>query len=340
MAPPAVTVVMPVRQEEAHVARAIDSLASQIEACDGELVVAEGDSTDRTRAVLHEVSKRVGFLRLVENPEGHPATGLNRAISVARSNVIVRADAHTEYATDYIESCLRILSERAGPAVVGGPLVPRGSTEFGRAVASVMTSPLGVGPGAFHHARRAGPADTVYLGAFPASLARALGGYRAFPSRAGEDADFCARARRAGYEVWLDPAIRSTYRPRESASALALQSWRYGLAKAEILMVSRLLPSWRPLAPAALMAVLARAALVPNGRGSRSMVAVWLGSLAFASRSAGPWPQRARFVAAAAVMQTAYGAGSWSGLLRGRTAARPFVGPDAGWGEVGDGSVR
>ena len=254
---PTVSVVMPALNEAAHICTVIGSLAPQIEAYGAELVVAEGGSTDGTRELLDDLGRRYRWLRVIDNPERHPAIGLNRAISRAEADWIIRADAHTLYSADYLARCVEAL-EKTPNAVVGGRLTPLATTPFGRAVAAAMTSPWAIGPAAFHRAGHRREVDTVYLGAFHRSVAARVGGYRAFPSRAGEDADFCARARAAGHEVWLDPEIRSVYRPRESPAALARQSWRYGLAKAEILLSTGRLPSWRPLAPLGLIVLLLR----------------------------------------------------------------------------------
>lgn len=331
MASPRISVVMPVRQEARYLQATIESLIPQIEACDGELIVAEGESTDRTPQILEELSRKHSFVRVVENPGGHPATGLNAAISIARGEVILRADAHSHYAPDYVERSLAVLAQRGPRTLVGGRLEPRADSRFGRAVAEVMTSPMGVGTGAFHHAAEPQFADTVYLGAFQRQLIEAVGGYRAFRSRAGEDADFCARIRRAGFSVWLDPSIRSTYQPRETPSSLASQSWRYGLAKAEILMASGALPSWRPLAPAALVLVLLRAAAASSLHWSRLLSCSWIGALWWGGRQSRSATDRLLFVGAAGIMQISYGGGFWAGLLRGRRGTRPLTGEDAGW---------
>ena len=51
----------------------------------------------------------------------------------------------------------------------------------------------------------------------------------------------------------VDPSIVSEYTPRENAGALWRQYFRYGMGKAEMLWRNGTLPSWRPLAPLALV---------------------------------------------------------------------------------------
>lgn len=327
MGGPPLSVVMPVRDEAANLETSVRSLAGEIESLECELVVAEGGSRDGTPAVLSRLQKRYAWIRVVDNPGGHPATGLNRAIVAAGADTIVRADAHSHYAPTYIRGCLALLDSSVGD-IVGGRLRPVGRTAFGRSVSEAMTNPWGVGPGRFHHAGPPALADTVYLGAYRRCVAEQLGGYRAFPSKAGEDADFCARARRAGLRVWFDPAIQTCYQVRESPVALTRQSFRYGRAKAEMLLTDRKLPSPRALAPAALGLALASAAL-PGGSRARGLVTLWLAALRMVGTSS---DNPNGFLAAAGIMQSAYAAGFWTGLARGRARALPLEGPAAGWG--------
>ena len=136
-------------------------------------------------------------------------------------------------------------------------MLAEGTSDFGRAVAVAFRSPLAIGPARFHHATLPTEADTVYLGAMSKSTWDSLGGMRALPSRVAEDADFYYRLRKAGGRVLVDPAIVSTYRPRETISDLWRQFYRYGLGKADMLYVNGEFPSWRPFAPLALILGLA-----------------------------------------------------------------------------------
>jgi len=329
----AVSVILPVLDE----VRAIDAcLASLLDQdYDGplEIVVADGGSTDGTRARLAAVRARAGDrVRLLDNPGRLQAHGLSLAARHARGEVLVRADAHTTYARDYVRRSVTALRE-SGAAAVGGRLVPEGRTRGERAVALAMRSPLAVGPARFHHARRREEVDTVYLGAWRREDLLGLGGFRALPSGAGEDADLSWRIRRAGGRILLDPAIRSTYRPRGSVAAVARQHWRYGLAKAEMLWVNGALPSPRPLAPAALVTALgAGLGAAAAGRTRLPLLRVaasWAAVLAaVAVRPGRPAPLAAEVAADTAAMHLSYGAGLLWGLVRGPGPVRHLRRPD------------
>ena len=326
---PSVAVLLPVLNEAASIDECLASLAAQDYPGIWSLIVAEGGSTDGTPALLEHWRSELPGLTMVGNPLRLQSHGLNRAAEVATAELLVRVDAHATYAPDYLRRSIdALLSSEAVAA--GGVLRPQGRSPFEQAVAVAMSSPLAVGPGSFHHADQRQPADTVYLGTFRREDFVAIGGYRAFPSGVAEDADLYFRWRRQGRLVLLDPDIRSTYRPRDTTRGLARQFRRYGLGKADMLYVNGRWPSWRPLAPLALVAgLMLTLPLAAVGRFRAVfwiLLGSWLGALAVEmarfTRAPLEW---LRSILAAAVMHLSYGAGLLQGLLRTPASVRALV---------------
>ena len=83
--------------------------AQEFSSSDYEVIVADGMSDDGTRTVLEGLSGEFPNVRVVDNPERITATGLNRGIRAARGEIIIRMDAHAEYAPDYIARCVETL---------------------------------------------------------------------------------------------------------------------------------------------------------------------------------------------------------------------------------------
>jgi glycosyltransferase involved in cell wall biosynthesis len=230
MTQPTVSVVIPTYNEEEHLARTLESIVGQTYPGIVEVLVADGRSTDRTRAIAGAFAT----VRIVDNPRRIQAAGLNQALAVAKGDVIVRVDGHCVLAPDYVEACVAAL-ESSGAAMVGGGMHPvpsgRGTPRAQRGIAVAMGSRVGAGPARFHQASAsAGWVDTVYLGAYRAAHARAIGGY-ADDMTVNEDAEFAIRMRAHG-GIWFDPSIRSTYTPRSTFSSLARQFYRYGQGRA------------------------------------------------------------------------------------------------------------
>jgi succinoglycan biosynthesis protein ExoA len=175
-AAPGVSVVVPVLNEERHLAEAVGRLLSQDYEGPLEVVLALGPSEDRTDEVAAELAARDPRVRLVANPTGRTPTGLNAAIREASHEVVVRCDAHAMVPGDYVALAVDAL-ERTGAVNVGGIMAAEGETPFEDAVACAMTSRLGVGSASFHVGGEEGPALTVYLGAFRRSAIEDVGGY-------------------------------------------------------------------------------------------------------------------------------------------------------------------
>jgi glycosyltransferase involved in cell wall biosynthesis len=324
--PPWVSVVLPTLNERRHLTDCLDSLLHQDYERIREFVVVDGGSTDGTC----EMAARFGDLvRVVDNPGVTAAAAMNVAIDVAACDLIVRADAHTVYAKDYVRRSVGALMA-SGADWVGGRMVPVGRTAFGRAVAAVTTSPFGVGPGRFHYSEEATDVETVYLGTFDRRIVEEVGGYDAHEIQwAAEDQELAFRLRKAGRRVRLDPTIRSWYFPRESPRELWRQYANYGMCKASTLKKHRQLPYLRPLAPAALVAIVTATSVGGATRrrwiiAGTPLLAYLAGAGAVAgrlSRDPGVAPHRAFM--ALSICHWAYGLGFWRGIGR-ILANRPF----------------
>ena len=131
---PFVSVLIPVRNEAPYIgANLAAALRQDYPSHCFEVIVADGRSTDGTRPIVESIAASEPRLRLVDNPDRIVAAGLNRALAVARGNVIVRLDGHCEYPADYLR---RVVELRAatGAANAGGVLEPIGTTYVQRAI--------------------------------------------------------------------------------------------------------------------------------------------------------------------------------------------------------------
>ncbi|MGZ5385630.1 MAG: glycosyltransferase family 2 protein [Acidimicrobiia bacterium] len=320
MPTPPVTIIVPARNEADAIGDCLGSMLGQDYAGEVEIIVADGGSTDGTKAVVGKIRSTATVpVRLIDNPAQVQTEGFNAAAAIASGEILVRADAHTTYAPDYVGRAVACLVESDAVAV-GGPMTPNGTNAFGRAVATAMSSPLAIGPAKFHHATRRMEADTVYLGTFRRTDFLEAGGYRTLPSGVAEDADLYFRWRRRGRTVILDPAIRSTYQTRSAPAPLFRQYFKYGRGKAEMLYLNRRFPSWRPLAPLALVLALTGSLVTLAWTGWPLLVtsAAWLAVLLAVALTAGR--QAVRVIWATVLMQVGYGTGLLFGLIKGPSA--------------------
>jgi glycosyltransferase involved in cell wall biosynthesis len=247
--PVLVSVVVPCRNEAQHIRAFVQSMLLQ-EPPDGgfELVVADGMSTDGTREILRQLADGSEVLRLIDNPGRIVSTGLNQAIDAARGTIIIRADVHTEYASDYLRQCVSVLGE-SGADNVGGPWVVARRGYIGSAIAAVFHSRFGSGGAHGHDPQYEGIVDTVYLGCWRRECLERLGGFDEELVR-NQDDELNLRLIRAGGTVWQSPRIESVYHPRGSLTHLFRQYSQYGYWKVRVIQKHRLPASWRHLVPA------------------------------------------------------------------------------------------
>ena len=223
---PAISVILPVLNEEPHLAESVDAILSQNYLGSFEIILALGPSRDQTNAIAEKLAARDSRIRLVTNPTGKTAAGLNLAIAASQNPVIVRVDGHAKIPNDYLSLAVSVLRE-SGAVNVGGVMAAEGVTKFEIAVSRAMRSPLGVGSSRFHTGGKAGEVDTVYLGAFRREAINAVGGFDERYTRA-QDWELNHRLRKSGGKIYFDPRLQVTYRPRPNLIRLAKQYFQYG----------------------------------------------------------------------------------------------------------------
>jgi glycosyltransferase involved in cell wall biosynthesis len=93
-----ISAIIPARNEEASIARAVESLAAQPEI--GEVIAVDDQSSDRTGAILRDLAARLPKLQVLQAGELPPGwTGKNHAVSAgasaARGDWLLFTDADT-----------------------------------------------------------------------------------------------------------------------------------------------------------------------------------------------------------------------------------------------------
>lgn len=252
-----VSVVVPCRNEEKHIGQLLMALAAQT-LQPGEVVIVDGGSTDGTLAEIAEAAKRIApiAVRTLVAPDDRLPTAINRAVREAKGGVLIRLDGHSMPPPDYIARAVQHLKE-PGVGVVGGVwrIVSGGPTATADAIARAVAHPLGAGDAAYriHSARTVTDMDTVPFGCFTRETWQKVGGLN--ESLLGnEDYEFNYRVRSAGLAVRLDPDMHSMYVSRGSVSALALQYFRYGWCKMQMLKQHPASLRWRQTVPVAFVA--------------------------------------------------------------------------------------
>jgi succinoglycan biosynthesis protein ExoA len=249
---PTVGIVVPLYNEAAHLEHLTSELLGQTYPAISEIWFVDGQSSDGTFESLQRLQASDPRVRVISNPRRLPAAAINLAFARAQSDIVMRMDAHARYQPDVVAESVRALlaTGAGGVGAIARPAPAR--TLAGRAIVAAHKSPLGVGVARFRREGAEGWVDSVWNGCYWRHVVERVGPLREDLWRA-EDNDFNERVRAAGYGLYLSPAIRAFYQPRQTLRALWAQYLGNGLGVALAFFENRRAFGLRHLAPLALV---------------------------------------------------------------------------------------
>ena len=231
------SIICPIYNEEKYIAGCIESILRQDYPKDDlEVIFADGMSTDRTREIVAEYTRKYPWIKLIDNPKRIVPPALNSAISVAKGDVIMRLDAHASYPQNYFSSLVSAIqrydADNVGAVCRTDVL---NHTSKSEAIKAVLAHPLGVGNSAFRTGiDKAQEVDTVPFGCWRKSVFEKYGLFDERLIR-NQDIEFNKRIHRGGGKIVIIPDTFSTYYARETFSKLAKNN--FGNGKWNILTV-------------------------------------------------------------------------------------------------------
>lgn len=319
---PLVSIVLPCRNEQGYIQACLRSALDQDPPKGGfEILVADGMSTDGTREYLEQMAKQHPQIRVLDNSGRIVSTGLNTAIRAARGDIIIRMDAHTIYAPDYIRQCLTVMND-TGADNVGGPMRTTAETYMERAIRAVFHSAFAVGGARSHQADFEGYVDTVIYGCWKKSVFERIGFFDEELVR-NQDDEHNLRLTRAGGKIYQSPRIRSWYHVRGSLKTLFRQYMQYGYWKTLVIRKHQAPASFRHLVPGAFVGCLSLLAALgffwfPAWRGAAGLAGLYASAALVMSLGTAARTQWALFPVLPVVVwcfHFGYGYGFLRGLL-------------------------
>src|SRR6478672_9122313 len=107
---PAISVIVPMRNEAEAIGGCLESLLAQtIPISEYEVIVVDGMSDDGSHAIVSSLQARFPNVVLLTNPARVMPAGMNVGLRSACASVVVVAGAHTSYPSPYLENCLAYL---------------------------------------------------------------------------------------------------------------------------------------------------------------------------------------------------------------------------------------
>ena len=246
-----VAVVIPTLNEEKFIARCLDSVISQsYPFADMDVMVVDGGSKDRTKEIVTAYNKKHPNIRLLTNPRRIQSISFNIGVQNSSAPYIVRLDAHALYKPYYIEGCMKGLEGDPKRGNVGGQwdIQPQNDSLWATTNAILNYSKFGIGGASYRVGAQAGNVDTVPFGSFPRTMIEKIGGMRDDLPR-GEDNEFNSRIKKAGYDIYFDPAIECVYYARPTLKASCKQMYANGESIGHLFYVDRESIGLRHLVP-------------------------------------------------------------------------------------------
>jgi hypothetical protein len=223
-----VSLIVPVRNEERYIEQFLAGLCAQDYPAERlEVILADGQSSDRTLALAAGFRHRLTQLRVVDNPARAKAPALNMCIPLTTGEVILVMDCHTQYPSNYVSGLVNHLRE-TNADYVGGRVEtqPGADTLVAEAIALALSHPFGVGAGTYRTSQGTGEGMAPF-GCYRRQLPLVIGGYNERLPRTHDD-EFFARIMRHGGVCLVCGDICSRYFTRPTLRSLCAQMFGNG----------------------------------------------------------------------------------------------------------------
>lgn len=253
MSKPFVSIIIPCLNEAEMIKACLESVFK----CDYptdrlEVLVIDGLSRDGTREILTDFCRRESRLKIIDNPKQSIPAALNTGIRAAMGEIVIRMDAHTTYAPNYVSLCVETLLTHDVDDV-GGVIDthPRNASLMARAIALALSHPFGVGNSTF----RTGSATKCFVDTAPFFCCRkklfSEIGYFDERLTRSEDIELKKRiVKRGPNRILLNPEIRAHYFARGDFRSFLLHNTLNGFWSVYPFLYIRNIPvSLRHLAP-------------------------------------------------------------------------------------------
>ena len=217
-----ISIIIPCFNEEAFIESVLQNAFDQDYPAEHmEIIVVDGNSTDKTKSIVQKIAETKPHIRLIDNPDRFAPYAFNRGIRASFGEVIYIWGAHSAYPSFYISRLLDWL-EKSGSDNVGGLMKTqaRSNSLSAIAIAKVLAHPLGVGNSSFRTGiKEAREADTVPFGCYRRDVFERFGYFDERLIR-NQDIEHNRRIKRLGGKLLLVPDVYLTYFARATYGQL------------------------------------------------------------------------------------------------------------------------
>jgi succinoglycan biosynthesis protein ExoA len=228
-----ISVLIPVLNERNHIDALLAGLIHENQSCSIDFFLIDGGSTDGTLEKIEEWQKQNAGIYLINNPERYANFAFNAAYPHTKGKYLAFIGAHAEYPNDFLKTGKQYLDANECD-LVGGPLIQKGKSEKGKAIAYAMSSKMGVGDTEFRTDSKKQYVDSVAFAMYKREIFDAIGIMDEQLIR-NQDDELHYRMNAAGYRILMVPEMKCVYYVRETLKGLSKQYFQYGLFKPLVL---------------------------------------------------------------------------------------------------------
>ncbi len=281
---PFISIIIPCRNEEKHIARCLDSIIANTYPKDRmEVLVVDGKSDDATLRILNDYTKKYGFIKILENKKRVTPAAMNTGINNSTGELITIINSHAILDGDFFLKSVSILNETNADAA-GGRLntINDGEEIVSKSIPIAADSFFGAGGRRYRSRKKPGlVADTLPYCVYKKDVFNDIGLIDEELLR-DQDEEFNYRLLKHGGKIFFSPEIKSHLHLRSSLKKLWRQHFQYGYFKVKVAQKIGALLTWRQLIPALFVGNLFLWTLL----GLMSPKAVYLALLLFAAYEA------------------------------------------------------
>lgn len=195
-----------------------------------EIVLIDGMSSDRTKHIMEEFAKNNSSfydVQVLDNPERIQAAGWNVAIANAKSDVIIRIDAHTHIPADFTAKNMAL--QESGEYVTGGvrPCLIDNPTPWKETLLEAENSMFGSSVSKGRKNTKSCYVKSMFHAAYRREVFEKAGVFNTKLLRT-EDNEMHYRIRKAGYKLYCDPDIVSYQYARSDFKKMMKQKYGNG----------------------------------------------------------------------------------------------------------------
>lgn len=247
---PYISIVIPVRNEEANLPRVLDSIKNlDYPKQKTELIIVDGYSTDDTVKIAKNYGARVYY-----NSKKIRGAGCQVTLDKAKGEFIASTDADCVVPRHWLRGLLKhFTNERI--AAVGGPnLTPRDDTPFAKAAGEAIWLLTRVGA---RYGFSTNKTVEVYHNPgcnvlYRKKAIRDVGGYNPYLLTC-EDEELDFRLRKKGYKLLFTPNVSVDHYRRPTYKRIFIQSYRFAVGRIQAIKMFWRMARWFHFGPSLLL---------------------------------------------------------------------------------------